>query len=1069
MTNPFDDVINPKQKMTPVGDLGEWSYPYSNYKGIRSNNTESQTLLKYGFLDATVVPELRIAAGWNTQATNYVKKVKIVGYVGTSPISEYETWMRVHREIYVPSTNSLYRAHKLKIDRITLPNPMLPCVGYANPNVSLLAEARGSIPDSGPDETRLRLAGQYVLLWLRWQGISHGSAGKQEVKTFAVLFDWYHSGSAIPNNTTVSGLKWGSTVSLNQPPTNAACKSGLLGQFAPNGINSTHSSSNTGINISGAYLMDLVVNGANTRFYLHDHPGEPIPVIQGSDKVLHSRTINFEPATFDSESIRLWAIGDAATILPRGAEPEQVVPTSSGVPESLGLIYSNLIIKFTNGESHLLAVDEDTNEKIKIHTKASQFAASTPFNFNTTGGKAIVATGSTQNYIDPNIQFDYQPNVPYVWEVLPFLNNGDKACPTVVIDGETFGRIYPSLDNKWILGFAPSDYTLSKNISFVQLSNNIATLHTPAAHNFIIGQPVTVAGVPDVGSVVFNGPNTITAVGVSGTTFSYAKTSSTNVALVASVGTASVPDVHAARSQYWYVLPLQVREKVDNHCICKQTESSGTQAKDNFTSPTSVCTEGLHFGKFLKNTASSTRGFAIGQIQTDYCAAITQKAKASVSSMLNRTSMVGYFLSVSGAGRVTTRATQIVFTLNKISGLDNSLGATYPQADYVTNKGNWSKGAGFVPTDPTGAVDPRASSAGGVNSNLGGAPKDWKKAITDALEKLVNPSAIEKLTPERLAKFLKNQLTEGAPLSLLKELVLKSILAAKLAVLQSIPMNKADALVKLAEDPLYKSLMDVISATKRTTGGNTGADTSKTEGDSNPGTTQEIRIKIIRGLPGYTQNTRPTASVAGQPELVQTYTVSTDGTWGAAPVRRFRFPFVPREVSYSGIGTQWTEIPRSGNYPIVDWTGFNLLKISFNFDIVNMDYEGKQGFGLNYSCEKDITTLREMAQTPYPVTFLNMDKFMTDEVRWPLLTSGRGVEFVISEFSVTAVQRTHGSNEISRAQCSMTLQEIPIETLEIVQMPPIKPCPKKLCPGDIPDPKTLKEYLTFSSHQAVGR
>ena len=112
-----------------------------------------------------------------------------------------------------------------------------------------------------------------------------------------------------------------------------------------------------------------------------------------------------------------------------------------------------------------------------------------------------------------------------------------------------------------------------------------------------------------------------------------------------------------------------------------------------------------------------------------------------------------------------------------------------------------------------------------------------------------------------------------------------------------------------------------------------------------------------------------------------------------------------------------------------------------------------------------------MAQTPYPVTFLNMDKFMTDEVRWPLLTSGRGVEFVIADFSVTAIQRTGGGgekagivpNQISRATCSMTLQEIPIENVDIVQMPPIRPC-KKNCEGDIPTTEEkFKKYLTYTS------
>ena len=122
-----------------------------------------------------------------------------------------------------------------------------------------------------------------------------------------------------------------------------------------------------------------------------------------------------------------------------------------------------------------------------------------------------------------------------------------------------------------------------------------------------------------------------------------------------------------------------------------------------------------------------------------------------------------------------------------------------------------------------------------------------------------------------------------------------------------------------------------------------------------------------------------------------------------------------------------------------------------------MAQENQAGFGLYYSCEDQIQELREMAQAPYPVTFLNMDKFMQDELRWPSLNTGRGIEFVIQEFSVTAVQRTPTnptalkfspvSNQISRASCTMTLQEIPIEKVDIVQMPPMKPC-KKECSKD---------------------
>ena len=119
-----------------------------------------------------------------------------------------------------------------------------------------------------------------------------------------------------------------------------------------------------------------------------------------------------------------------------------------------------------------------------------------------------------------------------------------------------------------------------------------------------------------------------------------------------------------------------------------------------------------------------------------------------------------------------------------------------------------------------------------------------------------------------------------------------------------------------------------------------------------------------------------------------------------------------------------------------------------------------------------------MAQVPYPVTFLNMDQFMSEEVRYPLFARGRGIEFVIAELSFTAVQRTPSkasdiagelvANQISRATAQMTLQEIPIENINVVQMPPIKPCKKKCT--DVPGTPTelTRSYTLFTPSVIKG-
>jgi len=213
--------------------------------------------------------------------------------------------------------------------------------------------------------------------------------------------------------------------------------------------------------------------------------------------------------------------------------------------------------------------------------------------------------------------------------------------------------------------------------------------------------------------------------------------------------------------------------------------------------------------------------------------------------------------------------------------------------------------------------------------------------------------------------------------------------------------------------------------------------------------TESMRIRLqARGLAGYI---KPTGwNTTSKPTLVQqySYTKTSKNTAGQEQLSqvimseplRYEFPYIPINVQYSGLGAQWTEIERKANFPIVDFQSFQLLKISFNFDVADGD-------GLFTSVDNQLTTLRKMAQAPYPVTLYNMDAIVSEELRYPLFTRGRGVEFVISDFSISSTQRTPGSpSHISRATCSMTLQEIPIEEVSVIFMPPITPCKKVNCP-----------------------
>jgi hypothetical protein len=198
-------------------------------------------------------------------------------------------------------------------------------------------------------------------------------------------------------------------------------------------------------------------------------------------------------------------------------------------------------------------------------------------------------------------------------------------------------------------------------------------------------------------------------------------------------------------------------------------------------------------------------------------------------------------------------------------------------------------------------------------------------------------------------------------------------------------------------------------------------------------------------------------SDASSPQIVQQYRLPGF----VDPItKRHIFLLRPNQISYSNIGSEWTEIPRSGAVPLVDWKAHKLMQVSFQFIIVP-DREGsldrRPGTSdpfaneITLTVDNQIRTLNEMASAPYPVVLLGFDEMLTNEVRYPF-NSGRGVEFVITDFAVSSLFRT-ADGAINRAQCDMTLREVPIESIAYIDFPSLKfPKNKKA-----PKPKKEKE------------
>jgi len=234
-------------------------------------------------------------------------------------------------------------------------------------------------------------------------------------------------------------------------------------------------------------------------------------------------------------------------------------------------------------------------------------------------------------------------------------------------------------------------------------------------------------------------------------------------------------------------------------------------------------------------------------------------------------------------------------------------------------------------------------------------------------------------------------------------------------------------------------------------GNNTGTNSggSGGGGQSSPPRTQiaptpAVTRVTIRAPFGYAAPPEKAPDV--RPQLVQNYTdyERDNGVESGYRARKkqsvFYFPYVPSQVQYSGLGSEWVEIPRQGNFPIVEWSNWNLLKVQMEF-LIAEDRQENGGAtvpdGIFNSVSRRIQTLREMAQRQAAVSVFNLD----DMFRVQLLRAkqtGKPMQFVISGLEITALRRSQNSieKEITAAQVNLTLQEIPIEEVTLVKMSP---------------------------------
>ena len=878
---------------------------------------------------------------FSCQATNFVRKCKVVGFVGNTQTYDRDVYLRVYREI-VPGAFNLYGDK-----RVT--TPVLPRIGS---NVSTDVNGKGSIPYGAFAN------GFYDVLFIGWKDYDGN-------KRFA-LVDWYVITDPYHDKEQYTER----VLNLSQGPVGSGTGRSASGgsAFANNFITSQYAGGIQG-GSSGRIPLPKIAGRTDTSYYLIDTAPAQISQQQTSLPPRASTAPTISQPTFTGSQLRL--IDESDTSFKKVGD---TYPYNS----SQSLKYSRFYVDH-KGSLQQILVSGDTYTQLENFFKDIEKLASSAASLSIVDGVKLVPY---VNWVPYNLDFEVGTETSDNW--------GQRRRQ----DGNTFFN-----------GIVAGSSTSAFSAGVSSLNNTIEGI-------------VTVGGVQKV-----------------------------------------------LRTDYIYVLPGWLRSnnggastvtfgnKITSYTVA-ETQLNDAQA----------CNLGRHAGKFLKSAGFTHTGvMAYANGIENHLQNLSMKAVATQT-------FNGYFQ-----------------------------GYGYPRY-------------GGVGTDPAVSLGFKFSLQGYANLPvISGLPSSSQSNETTTTEKtddiatkylkVINTSkdTLSKggtVTLESLQQAIYFSARLGLPIQQFKEQTLKAIKEGKIAYLIKVKkLTQAQAEEEWKKDPLYLGLSKIFGSGGADYSGsgssgnggsgssynNSGQASSKNKNKNKKqkeltknantqtasSSSETIKITVTRGLAGYRAGIRSTGTATSKPTLIQTYEgLKSSKQINGTPIRSFVFPFVPNNVNYSGLGVNWTEIERTGGYPIVDWASFQLLKVSFTFDIVSMAQENQAGFGLYYSCEDQIHELREMAQAPYPVTFLNMDKFMQDELRWPSLNSGRGVEFVIQEFSVTAVQRTSSNptalvsstvaNQISRASCTMTLQEIPIEKVDIVQMPPIRPC-KKECDKD----KIIKEKDSY--------
>lgn len=136
--------------------------------------------------------------------------------------------------------------------------------------------------------------------------------------------------------------------------------------------------------------------------------------------------------------------------------------------------------------------------------------------------------------------------------------------------------------------------------------------------------------------------------------------------------------------------------------------------------------------------------------------------------------------------------------------------------------------------------------------------------------------------------------------------------------------------------------------------------------------------------------------------------------WGQST---FVFPYAPREVSYSNLAQEFSEIKRPGQFPILDRSNPQLMQVSMEFRVADPGSNGMK------QIEDRLNILRGMGVFGGAVLVSNMDAFLSRPVIPTVVWNNiKWAWFRITDLSIDIVQRDL-FNYATQADVRMTLTE----------------------------------------------